>query len=98
MSIPEICFAALWALMTIVVVYAWFTRTGREPGRHRYPDPPAQGSHPYPYDGPLMELSAFPDFDPAPKRLASTGELRQYAYDGNLDAIRQDNTDWTTAA
>jgi hypothetical protein len=95
----EIGFLALYLLLLILVAYGWFTRAQREPGRHRYPDPPAADSHPYPYDGPLLEqLSVFPDFDPAPKRLASTGELRQYAYDGNLDAIRQDNTDWTTAA
>jgi hypothetical protein len=99
-------FLAFWLLLTIVVIYAYLTR-GREPGRHRYPDPPAQGSHPYPYDGPLLELSVFPDFDPAPKRLATTSELRTLAYAGDMDAVNRevadlmaslDNGDWTTAA
>jgi hypothetical protein len=100
-------FLAGWVLLTIVVIYAWATRD-REPGRHRHPHPPAAGSHPYPYDGPLLELSVFPDFDPAPReRLETTGELRQYAFDGNIDAILDevaswtsslDNGDWTTAA
>jgi hypothetical protein len=107
----EIIFLACWLLLLVLVAYAWLTRTQREPGRHRYPDLPPAASHPYP------ELSPFPALEAGrvqlperPKHLASTGELRQLAYDGDMDAINAevtawrallpgtDTTDWTTAA
>lgn len=113
----EIIFFTAYALMCVIIVYAWFTRDQRNPGRHRYPEtPPVSGlpddTYPYPY------LREFPgDLTRASRprhareRLATTGELRALAYEGDMDTINAEvarwramlpdayaDDDWTTAA
>jgi hypothetical protein len=86
------------ALALIVITAAIITATtltghGRhrlEPARMRvqfYPDPP-------PVEVINASLSPFPDFPPpflvaGREKLATTGELRRYAYEGDLRSLNQ---------
>jgi hypothetical protein len=88
-----VCVAALLIVAMALLLYMHWT--GPEPGRHENVHPRVQvpvqrGEHPYP------PLTRFPDpepyarVNPSAKRLATTGELRAFAYAGDLEAVNSE--------